>query len=195
MALPLSPLLNFSTPQRFTPAAITIAVEAPAPQLHLSVQAPATILPDTMTTLSVALSNGMGNPVEDGEVAMWVVDEALLELLPHALPSALAVQGTFSFDTMTSSPASSLDGLSSAAAADRALQITRTRLGEDAWQTPPQTWATRPCQGDGDLDRPDAAWLSSKLRCASCLVACAVRPRQCAEAARPLLLACNCKGT
>jgi uncharacterized protein YfaS (alpha-2-macroglobulin family) len=72
-----------TVPLRVPPLSRTLAVSVAARDKALE--------PGGKTTIDVALNDAAGHPVPQGEVALWVVDEAVLALTGYTLPDPLSV--------------------------------------------------------------------------------------------------------
>ena len=100
--IPFVRTFDRSLPQAFESDLITIPIKQTHEDhsLHAEISAPEFALPESNVTIDIVLSND-ASAVYDGSVAIWVVDEALLDALPHDFPSSLQVQKLYKDDPLS----------------------------------------------------------------------------------------------
>ena len=129
LPVPVSQMLDTTLPQHIDLGAVAIPVAVPKRTVPVAVQVPAEVAPGATADIALTL------PLEDGaqgEVAVWVVDKALLDLQPNPLPTTLKVQQLPSVHSDLSGQ-STYDQLTSAETLRKALNLTRERLLQDPW--------------------------------------------------------------
>eukprot|EP00935_MAST-01C_sp_MAST-1C-sp1_P000764 g764.t1 len=157
---------------------------SPAPRiLNISIDAPNSFAPGDNVEMSVQLGlvaasgdsgqDGDGDTdVEwvEGEAAVWVVNKAMVDQLPHSLPLASAMRCAANGHTAPMGSASTADTygrLGAEAFSSAAVAIGTRRTGIDpfaSWSlTTSSYYRTRPCYSE--LDEPDDAWLQQFRQC------------------------------
>ena len=130
----------------------------------VAIHAPETVLASENVTLGFSISDSKGQPVESGELAVYVVDESLIDLLPYEMPSLTCGDPHQPFGASADAVTTSLGLLSSGAAVDLALQSTEWRVSHDPWsedRSDNGNWGVKACQGP--LDITDDLWMNSKV--------------------------------
>jgi hypothetical protein len=200
MQVPASPLLDLSLPQRVQLPSMTLPIN-PSPassakpevkrKLNITIDAPSRFAPGDDVELSVQLglvadTERSGDGVipsgdtewVEGEVAVWVVNKAMVDLLPHTLPSASSMQCSATNDhsapTGHASTGTSYGRLGGEETAAAAIEIESRRMSVDPF-APAATsgtffgagvggfYRTRPCFSQ--LDEPDDEWLEQFRQC------------------------------
>jgi len=141
----------------FTSTALGIPMQSEKVQVAVGVSVPSEARPGDTVSLRLNLSIEDADQPISGTVALWVVDKALLDLLPHDLPPEFSVQEPFSFPPLHGSVTSSVDGLTSKGVLNVTAKSVLWRDEHDPWAV--QQWSTTPCFSN--LDQPDTSWLSS----------------------------------
>ena len=90
VSLPLSKQMDLALPQLVPPQTVTLKIAAPKKPLALSIAAPEHMLPDSEAEVKLRLLDSAGKPMVGAELALWVVDKALVDLLPVSCCTAAA---------------------------------------------------------------------------------------------------------
>ena len=148
LPVPISQMLDTALPLHLSLGPVAVPIAAPNRTAAVAVEAPAEVLPGATAEVALTLPLEAG---ARGEAAVWVVDQALLDLAPSPLPAALAVQRPLRVRGGLAAQ-SVHDRLASAETVRRAFNLTRQRLMRDPW-VPGGSWQPRPLAGlDQDTD-------------------------------------------
>jgi hypothetical protein len=190
LKLPMAPKDSSSTGA--TVGALTGVTGAIKRALNISIKAPARFAPGDDVQMSVQLgmvaatdaNNGDIQRAEatdwvEGEVAVWVVNKAMVDLLPHELPSSSDLHcaaHTRDAPSAYIESGTSYYHLGSQSAAATAVTIESRRMsldpfapaatGDSSFYPSPGVggfYRTRPCYSD--LDESDAQWLAQFRQC------------------------------
>eukprot|EP00741_Cyanophora_paradoxa_P018347 tig00000204_g17715.t2 len=156
--LAVSPLLDPAAP-RLILLQTALTVKEARRSLQLSV-APAkeTLAPGAKASLKVSLKDADGRPAA-GEISIWAVEQALLDLMPHPLAR---LNETFRGpDAPWDQVGDSRQLLATASAYNLTVEVARRRMAKDPWLLP-GAWPLR-AEGGGmfhygpgsDVDVPD----------------------------------------
>ena len=158
--VPTATLFDLGQAQAVLPGAVALAVSGgAAAALNITIDAPAKIRPDAQTELRVQLLGADGEGVDSAELAVWVVDKALVDLLPGDGDGLRNVGAAFHRAAVDAETASSYDALTSDEQTQAALEANQWRLAHDPWATV-SDWATRP---GGALDQNNTQWFDQQV--------------------------------
>ena len=146
------------------PVTAVVATGIAAVEIH----APVTAYASENVTITFDVTDEQGQPAEAGEIAVYVVDEALLDLLPYELPDLSKGCGDHfqPFQSQQVGVTTSLTLLSSGAAVDLALKSKEWRIAHNPWSAgdggaDAGNWGVKACQGS--LDITDNLWMNSHV--------------------------------
>eukprot|EP01045_Picozoa_sp_COSAG04_P006507 COSAG04_NODE_322_length_16880_cov_9.938621_2_plen_1548_part_00 len=159
VAVPQALLLNLTQAQVVLPDAVSLPMSAAEEKLNITISAPQKILPDSETEVELQLQGPDGEGVS-GEFAVWIVDKALVDLLPSSGDDLSDVETQFTPATADASVQSSYTTLSSALQAKTALTATLWRMQHDPWTSLVSDWPTK---AGGSLDQNNSQWLSQQI--------------------------------
>ncbi len=129
---------------------------------NLTIIAPEHATAGENVSIEFEVVGDQGQPADVGEIAVYVVDEALLDLLPYEIPPLDCGKPYEPFDNYVPdvTVASSIAQLGSESNVNQALKSTEWRLDADPW-TSTGNWGVRSCLGP--LDIVDQLWMDSQV--------------------------------
>ena len=166
VAQPKSQLFDLALPGAHLLPSLRIDVGLGVPTIvgiaKLAITAPVHAVAGKNATISFDVTDEQGQPAVDGEVAVYVVDEALLDLLPYELPALACAVPYRPFNNVNADVTltSSIAFLSSEDNVAQALKSTEWRLAADPYGAT-KNWGVRACQGP--LDIADPLWFDTAV--------------------------------
>eukprot|EP01065_Artemidia_motanka_P040741 TRINITY_DN5158_c1_g2_i1.p1 TRINITY_DN5158_c1_g2~~TRINITY_DN5158_c1_g2_i1.p1 ORF type:complete len:2080 (+),score=602.26 TRINITY_DN5158_c1_g2_i1:60-6242(+) len=158
--VPTGPLFDLTAPVS-AHGSVHIPVQPDDASLDVAVAAPAQVEPRSNSTIRVELTDPSTGSGLKGEVAVWVVNKALLDLLPDPLPASFAVQQPYRLSGLSLGTADGFGNLVSAATSTAAERAAGERVRADPWQ-PLGAWT---CKARGNALNVDlSVWLSQQTQ-------------------------------
>eukprot|EP00993_Chasmostoma_nieuportense_P002291 NODE_30_length_4134_cov_39.066883_g27_i0.p1 GENE.NODE_30_length_4134_cov_39.066883_g27_i0~~NODE_30_length_4134_cov_39.066883_g27_i0.p1 ORF type:complete len:1101 (-),score=242.70 NODE_30_length_4134_cov_39.066883_g27_i0:239-3541(-) len=142
--VPTSLMLDPTLPRAVQLDTVDLPWTAPNTTLPLSLAHPLEVMPGETVNVEVTMPG-------EGEVTVWVVDKAILDLLPHPLPATFSVELPDKLPWLRSTFRTLYSSLTNSQFSEEAFQEVFRRMAADPWLSQYlSSWSTQPGQ---QLDR------------------------------------------